>query len=270
MHPTVVASAQIPKNSYTYKSRKLAGLDSRYFIAAWPGNELHIVERERCRTRAIVKLDSGRWIIKIEGSGGLLYPLDETFPDSQSAILIFNQALFAWENPSKIVLSEYVRFQGKPETHRAAVASDLFYGREVSADVLADYPELSILKSDPKTYHADLFDRRENDISAAIADSKSRGNRHLDQVPYGVETMRGIHFHSLRDGSSGTVTTVGSDGLIRVRWDDEASAERNCADVDVDSVVTKRDSAELIVDGIRKVRLDKTRTRYIISSKKSS
>jgi hypothetical protein len=92
--------------------------------------------------------------------------------------------------------------------------------------------------SNPRTFHAELFDRRGQGIRIAIADSKARGFQHLDQIPFYVETMRGVHFHSIRDGSSGTVTTVGSDGLIRVRWDDLASAERNCADVDNDFVVT--------------------------------
>ena len=186
------------------------------------------------------------------------------FDTPQAAILAFNDALFAWENPSKVTLNHYLRFHGQPEVHRAAVATEVFYKRTVAPELLADYPELAPWQTEPRSFHADLFDRREQDIKAAITDTKARGTQHLDQLPFYVETMRGVHFHSIRDGSSGTVTTVGSDGLIRVRWEDCASAEKNCASIGVDYLVTASDAAEFIIDGHRSVRVDRKQSRYIV------
>jgi len=64
-----------------------------------------------------------------------------------------------------------------------------------------------------------------------IAESKTSGRyEHLDQVPWGVEYLRGKTITSLRDGSTGVIKTVTNRGDAIVRWKDAASAERNSAE----------------------------------------
>jgi hypothetical protein len=272
--PTLWATSFTP-NEFGYQSRDLPGLDSRYFVAQQSPDRFDVIESARGSTRAIINRGQNGWTLLVEGTVQQLgtgrnatfvsfFPVDESFDTPQAAVLAFNDAIFAWEHPARVTQKQYLRFHGTLEVHRAAVATEVFYKRPVAPEILADYPDLAPWQAEDRSFNSELFDRREKDIEAAIKDSRARGFQHLDQLPFYVETMRGVHFHSIRDGSSGTATTVGSDGLIRVRWDDAASAEKNCGSLGEDYLVSRRDAAEFIVDGRRKVTLDRKRSRYVV------
>jgi len=109
------------------------------------------------------------------------------------------------------------------------------------------------------------FGRREEAIKLAVAESKAAGAQHLDQVPYGVGDLRGLHIKSLRNGSCGTVVNVDSEYSILVRWDNASDAEINGGKVDEDSpVMCGDDAAEFVVDGLRKVRFDRQNDRFVV------
>jgi hypothetical protein len=86
------------------------------------------------------------------------------------------------------------------------------------------------------------------------ASKTARTNVHVDQLDYGVETMRGVHFRSLRDGTGGTITTVGSDNLVRYQGDDGK-----------DDIVGRRETEEWVVDGRRNVKLNQKTRQYQVT-----
>jgi hypothetical protein len=98
------------------------------------------------------------------------------------------------------------------------------------------------------------WELRQDKIKADVKASKAAGNQHVDQLPYGVEAMRGVHFKSLRDGTGGTVTTVGTDDLVRYQGDDKK-----------DGIVPREETAEWVVDGRRNVRFDRKNDKYIVA-----
>lgn len=105
------------------------------------------------------------------------------------------------------------------------------------------------------------FNERDQRIALEIKESKASGNKHVDQLPFSVEGMRGVHFKSLRDGSGGTITTVGTDDMVRYQ-DDNGE----------DGIVPRKETAEWVVDGLREVKLKRTgpgEARYIVNKKKA-
>lgn len=83
------------------------------------------------------------------------------------------------------------------------------------------------------------FDRREKAILAAVKDSKASGVKHLDQLPFGVEAMRGVRIRSLRNGSTGVVTSVNNLGETNIQWSDKQSADKNGGSPETVMVGTK-------------------------------
>lgn len=69
------------------------------------------------------------------------------------------------------------------------------------------------------------FDDREKRIAQAVKDSKASGARHLDQIPLGVEALRGRRFLSLRDDSEWIARTVDNRGTVYFVSQDGAKNE---------------------------------------------
>jgi N12 class adenine-specific DNA methylase len=91
-------------------------------------------------------------------------------------------------------------------------------------------------KLDPTSKDVRL-DREKRNL--AIKQSKATGTVHLDQLPHGVEAIRGKRIESIFDGSKGTVTSANSDGTTNIVWDDEASAKHNLGSLETDKVGKK-------------------------------
>lgn len=138
-------------NRLGYQHRSLPGLDDRYFVAQQSLERFDIIEAARGSTRGRVRREGDGWRLFVEGTViqhaprdfQALFPVAVKFPTIQAAVLSFNNALFAWENPAKVTLEQHVKFAGSPESHRLAVMHEIFHKRPVAVDVLAAYPELT-------------------------------------------------------------------------------------------------------------------------------
>lgn len=69
------------------------------------------------------------------------------------------------------------------------------------------------------------------DRETRIRQSRTAGNKHLDNLSRSVEGMRGVTFHNVHDPKErGIVRTVANTGEVVVDWADEYSAKKNLAE----------------------------------------
>lgn len=62
------------------------------------------------------------------------------------------------------------------------------------------------------------FQEANSDLFANIRRSKAEGYIHADQLPFGVEAMRGCRVLNLWDGTEGTIETCDSFGRVYARF----------------------------------------------------
>jgi hypothetical protein len=72
--------------------------------------------------------------------------------------------------------------------------------------------DLAAFKDDMRIAQAELQKR--------VLASKQQGNTHVDQLPHGVEAMRGCKVLSLWDGHGGYIENCDSFGRVWIRWHD--------------------------------------------------
>lgn len=134
----------------------------------------------------------------------------------------------------------------KPEKADRYTGMTITHGKKFTVSEIAiskkdGSKEVVKLQGKPK---AD-WEKREDKIEADVKASKIAGAKHVDQLPYGVEAMRGVHFKSLRDGSGGTITTVDNRDFVHYQTDDGK-----------DDIVPRKETAEWVVDGHRDITRD--------------
>lgn len=83
---------------------------------------------------------------------------------------------------------------------------------------LADYAEWW-KKANAQIDTSESFDTWNKARDEAVEASKEAGNRHMDQVPFGVETLRGVRVKNIINGEEGVITTVDNQGKAYVLWE---------------------------------------------------
>ena len=113
------------------------------------------------------------------------------------------------------------------EAFRTAVTSYMEENGFQYNGAASDIAKAAQMMAEQKPFDSAAWNKERDD---RIKASKAAGNKHLDQVPAYVETMRGKTVYNVHDPKErGTIRTVDNRGNVYVNWADQYSADKNLA-----------------------------------------